>query len=282
MAKSGANLVRSIATKRWRRAERIFDSVQWHRGDDYALDTMTNSHWRLLHGGFVEALRRYQAEAQNAPGGSERGTCAWFTVFRNPVARLISAFDHCQKAPQDPLCGSAETTDLESFAEYWGNFGLRQFALASVSSTDVKEWAAHLGAPRGRSSTWYLVKKYLSRSHEKGIVDDGVLEGVLEQVKETLTTGYDAIGIAEELDATMNLFDKVLSMPGVEWATSFRDHRAVSAREIDIDAVEEERVEAALANPRIKVALKLDILLYEHAVHIFRKQAARASLEQEL
>lgn len=270
MDKSGTNFVRNVITEQWQRDQRNFDSVQWRRGDDYAADVMTNTRWRLLHGGCVEALRRYEVDREKASetGLKQKNSCAWFTVFRNPVARMISAFDHCQKAPRDPLCGPVQATDLEHFAEYWGNFCLRQFAMGLVLWSDVKGWAARPGGPRDRSSTWHMLKQYFNRQSSGGEISEEML---LEPTKQILSTAYTAIGIEEDMKATMTLFNKVLGMPDVDWVGSLRDH---SAGKQDGDVVEAGRVELALANPRIVDALKLDILLYEHAVAIFREQVA--------
>lgn len=56
----------------------------------------------------------------------------------SPIPRLVSAYFYCKKKPQDGLCATvaldanADDTDLYAFAEHWGDFGLRQFALAFV------------------------------------------------------------------------------------------------------------------------------------------------------
>lgn len=55
----------------------------------------------------------------------------------------MSAFFYCKKKPQDGLCATAALdanangTDLYAFAEHWGDFGLRQFALAFVLPEDL-------------------------------------------------------------------------------------------------------------------------------------------------
>lgn len=52
----------------------------------------------------------------------------------------MSAYFYCRKA-KDGLCASsilqANDTDLYTFAQHWGNFGLRQFSLAYALPEDV-------------------------------------------------------------------------------------------------------------------------------------------------
>lgn len=277
MEKSGSSLVRSIATERWRQDERMFDNVQWNRGDAYAEDVMGHLHWRFLHGGCVEALRNVHAEESPASRTTGGKGCRWFTVFRHPVARLISAFDHCRQASRDPLCASATLTDLEAFSEHWGNFGLTQFAMGTVSSDAVKEWATSLGKPRKGLSAWHLLKEYVSHGPGGGAEGGAILESVLETAKQVLSTQYAAVGIAEDLRTTMRLFNKALLMPHLDWSTSL-ERRSADTKKEECDAIEDEAFRKALENPRILGALKLDILLYDHAALVFREQVVRYGL----
>lgn len=258
MEKSGGGAVRQIASEFWRRDAVVFDTVQWRRGDVYAEDVMS-SHWKLLHGGCVETLR-----GDNAP------PCKWLTIFRHPVARLLSAYDHCRRAPIDPLCPPAKSKDLATFAERWGNFAMRQFALASLSQSAVKEWAARAQVPKG-VSVWYLVKQYLTRG---GVAEDVVLEGLLQPVRDVLSTQYAAVGIATELDSTMRLFEKALPVKGLGWSSSWSQvRRQDKEQDVEYDNAESATFRDALANPRIASALRLDIMLYDHALRVFQKQA---------
>lgn len=264
MEKSRGGAVRQIASDFWRKEELVFDTVQWRRGDSYA-EYVMSSHWKLMHGGCVETLRNTEEEEGARP-------CKWLTVFRHPVARLLSAYDHCREAPQDPLCPPTKSKDLAAFAERWGNFAMRQFALASVSQSAVKEWAARDQVSRG-VSVWYLVKEYLTRD---GGAEDAVLEGLLQPVKDLLSTQYAAVGIATELDATMRLFEKALSVEGLGWVSSWsmlRMHHI--EHDFEYDIIKSAAFRDALANPRIASALRLDVLLYDHALSVFQKQILR-------
>lgn len=261
MERSGGGAVRQIATAHWQKDELVYDTVQWRRGDSFAEDVMV-SHWKLLHGGCVETMRNDKARA-----------CKWLTIFRHPVARLLSAYDHCREAPRDPLCPPTKSADLATFAERWGNFAVRQFALATVSPSTIKAWAARgRELPQG-TSVWYLIKEYLTRG---GVaLEDAVLEeNVLASIKITLSS-YAAVGIATELDATMRLFDKALPLEGLGWSSSLRKLRTQrDEKDAQYDNPASAEFQEAVANPRISSALRLDMLLFDHAVQVFQGQVA--------
>lgn len=48
----------------------------------------------------------------------------------SPISRVISAYYYCKSEPSELLCGTAvlkaNETDIYTFAEHWGNYGLRQ------------------------------------------------------------------------------------------------------------------------------------------------------------
>ena len=291
MGQSGGEAARQIAIERWRSDSdpRLFDTVQWRRGDHSHQADAMGSRWRLLHGGCVESLRGDGDDTAHA-----RRPCKWMTVFRHPVGRLLSAYDHCRRhAPDDPVCPPRTTqgTDLATFAEGWGNFAMRQFAMAAVPPSDVKEWAARHRAPRD-ASLWYLVREYLTRG---GVVtEEEALRGMLRPAQELLSTRYAAVGIAAELDTTMRLFDEALSMEGLDWVSSWSKLRRARARgdaahdddgddhgddsddeDEDYDTPGSANFRGVLDSRRIMSALRLDVLLYEHAERVFEDQVAR-------
>lgn len=103
----------------------LYDSVQWKNGTDSARRFLENQ-YTVTWGAYTEGLR---------PHGV-RPHCKWFTLFRHPVSRLVSAYYFCHSRHRDPLCAAgvlrAEEADLLTFARHWTNFGLRQFASAFI------------------------------------------------------------------------------------------------------------------------------------------------------
>lgn len=108
----------------------LYDSLEWKNGTETAREFLENK-YTVTWGAYTEGLR---------PHGV-RPHCKWFTVFRHPVSRLVSAYYFCHKRHKDPLCATGvlrvEEADLLTFARHWTNFGLRQFAIAFILPESV-------------------------------------------------------------------------------------------------------------------------------------------------
>lgn len=114
----------------------LYGNSAWRKGGGYARD-FCNKDYVISWGAYAEALR------------PRKGTqsCKWFTILRHPVARVVSAYFHCRKEgtawKEHSLCAASATdpefrADLLNFARHWGNFGLRQFALAFILPEEVR------------------------------------------------------------------------------------------------------------------------------------------------
>jgi hypothetical protein len=98
----------------------------------------------VVVGGFVMALasRREFARGADAAAAATSAAprCRWFTLFREPVARCVSALHYCRRNQRfdTAVCGGvhaaagvdARTASVREWAEMWGNFALRQLLLA--------------------------------------------------------------------------------------------------------------------------------------------------------
>lgn len=81
---------------------------------------------------------------------------------------------------------------------------------------------------------------------------------------------YTAVGIFEERELTMKLFDATVRSPVREWST--QEHANPGHR-----SVEREKVLAwAYESPDIRRVLAGDLLLYDMAFAIFRRQTSEA------
>ena len=83
---------------------------------------------------------------------------------------------------------------------------------------------------------------------------------------------YTAVGILEEFDTTLSLYDVALSIPGIDWQTQFarQGKKTVERKYADQEAAS---LAEAWTNTEIRKYMQLDILLYEHAVDVFREQS---------
>ena len=155
MNKSGGSTIKSLL-RAWAKDQHVkyglCSSSLWAKGSS-ASSELVNKRHPLMFGGYVESLRPY---------GRVADTCKWFTLFRDPVSRLVSAYFYC-KTSNDQLCGhrSLDTnhTDLVTFAEHWGNYGVRQFALSAVSCDEIDASPAVYNC--SKCAPWYKQKLYL-------------------------------------------------------------------------------------------------------------------------
>lgn len=176
----------------------------------------------------------------------QRPRCFWFTVFREPFARLVSAYTYCSMdVSADPLCAnvvlSARNSSLEIWAEHWGNFLLRELMLhpdlSPIPLTNLWQQAAtacnnsSLGGilyspseaictrlragrkhapwkdPEGAVPVWFQ-----QRLAMQGADDPRTAVGAsaVQRVKETLRAPrglFDAVGVVERWNASMAVLD---------------------------------------------------------------------------
>eukprot|EP00904_Undaria_pinnatifida_P009052 jgi/Undpi1/5277/HiC_scaffold_2.g00558.m1 len=294
LQKTGGSTLKGIISKGFTpRFVASYDSKHWKLGgqvlQSYSQKLANESQWRVLVGAYTEAFHR---------SGVVDGKCKFFTVFRHPVSRLVSAYYYC-KHPRhlsDPVCASmvvnANDVDLVEFAEHWGNFAMRQFAVHFVSADDVMAYSrtdsARQKLPQQLKNVsevpgWYWLKIYLDHqvsSSKLGNtnVPDAALYEMLQPVQDLLRDKYAAVGILEEFNTTLSLFDASLVMPGVDWHGLFD---TLGKKVVDRRYKEQEARSSfdAWTDSDIKKHLYLDIVLYEHAVSVFRQQVQAHGIE---
>ena len=291
--KCGGSTLKGILKQSFGSRFVIYDTIQWKKGSA-VMETFSNTlvagdKWDVVAGGYTEALRCIAAVDKK---------CQWFTMFRHPISRMVSAYYYCKKAPGDTACGSeivdARGVDLTTFAKHWGNFALRQFALSLVPVDDVMEyWQTDAAKetlppqvnPVGPLGGWYLLEKYLDNKYLEDQVTtsrhmeipDVAMYKMIRPVQDLLRDRY-TVGILEEFNTTLSLFDIALDMPGVDWHKQY-----VGEGAMNVDRTYEEEKVAALVeawtNSEIKQYMRLDLVLYEHAVDVFHQQARAYGLE---
>lgn len=251
-----------------------FENYMYMQGTEYARGFGMANHTMTM-GGYTETFRPYS-----------RRHCKWFTVFRHPVSRLVSAYHYC-KHIKDLLCATrivdATKVDLVTFAEHWSNFGLRQFTQAFVPPDVVLQAGANSVARHGSfTPVWYLMKEYFNDQTQSGdgetsTVDDAMAE-YLRPAMDLLSTQYVAIGLLENYNATMHLFNRALELPNWEWHTAFQ-RLGVKNKDSVEQSHEHAVLKLAWTDVRIKKFLWLDLLLYEHAVALHNEQLVRYGLD---
>ncbi|CAN0410230.1 unnamed protein product [Pylaiella littoralis] len=309
LQKCGGSTVKRILTQSFGPQFTTYDSLQWKRGDEptrkFQERLSGGAAWHVVAGGYTEALRRSADITATTAGAT---TCDFFTLFRHPISRMVSAYFYCRVYATDVACASeivrARDADLLTFAKHWSNFGLRQFALDFVPADDVM---AYMQTPEAMAllpesiedlkqvSGWYLLKLFLERpeaqasgvgSEQMGIttttdqqaaqqeeqqVPDAQLYEFLEPVQNLIREGFAAVGIIEEWNTTLALFDNALDMPGVDWRKQYAEEGSINVfgRNQQLKA---ETLEKAWTDAELKKYMRLDLLLYEHAVDVFHEQ----------
>ena len=288
LQKCGGSTVKGILEDSFSPRYAIYDSIQWKQGasylQSYGQALVGGDSWSVIAGGYPEALRQSSAVDEQ---------CQWFTLFRHPISRMVSAYYYCKELPGDTACASevlnARDVDLVAFAKHWGNFAMRQFALSLVPVDDVLEYS-RTDAARDRLppefegiekvAGWYLLKMYLdelARTSEYVEIPDVAMYEMLQPVQDLLRDRY-TVGILEEFNTTLSLFDVALSMPRVDWHKQYVDE---GNQNVDLQFSEEKAASLAEAwtNSEIKKYMQLDLLLYEHAVDVFHEQSRAYGLE---
>ena len=288
LQKSGGSTIKGILKGAFREKYVIYDSVQWTRGNEF-LETFVHSlvaknAWDVIAGGYPEALRRSSLVDQK---------CQFFTMFRHPIPRMVSAYYYCHKSYRDKLCAwmivNANEVDLITFAKHWSNFAVRQFALSLVPADDVMQYSQSKEAKdclpsnikdRRKLPGWYLLKIYLedqARMSRYVEIPDAAMYAMLQPVKDLIRAKY-TVGILEEFNTTLSLFDAALGMPGIDWHKNYVHQ---GAQNVDDKYAKEEAAALAEAwtNVELKKYMKLDIMLYEYAVDVFHQQARARGLD---
>eukprot|EP00904_Undaria_pinnatifida_P001049 jgi/Undpi1/10945/HiC_scaffold_3.g01471.m1 len=280
--KSGGSTVKAILHRHWGHRFYTYDGPKWQRGSKFVYSVEKEiGHGQIRNvvgGGYAEALRHSSAFDQE---------CQWFTVFRHPISRMVSAYYYCKTSPHDQTCGSiivnAAHVDLMTFAKHWGNFALRQFSLSFISIDDVMEFSRTDGITAmlpeadnelGETPGWYFVKLYLddqSRQSNSQPIPDAALYAMLQPVEDLLRDKYSVVGLLEEFNTTLSLFNTALDMPRFDWQEKY-----LSLGKFMVDKRYEAEKAATLAeawtNSELKKHMQLDLQLYEHAVDVFHQQ----------
>ena len=282
MQKAGGSTIKYMLFKRWgwrRGAANVYDTQIWRRGQaetDRFVKRFMNGTWDVVYGSAVEGMR-HSVEFV--------GECKWFTVFRHPIPRLVSAFFYCKRVPHDILCAVStlktnQKFELIDFARHWGNYGLRQFSFGQVAANDVLTAfsSGELKVPGGKSwrdtDSWYLLKLYLDNrasSDDSKPTEDMAMYDFLRPAQDLIDKRYAAVGILEEFNTTLALFDASLGMNDMNWQDKFELMGAANMNSKD-KKLERQTLEKAWTDSELKSYIQLDLLLYEHAKAVFREQ----------
>lgn len=138
-----------------------------------------------------------------------------------------------------------------------------------------------------KCTAWHLVKLHLQNSTEKipfspsfltndRPIEEKAMYPYLEAARARLSNEYAAVGLLEQFETSLLLFDAALGMPNFDWRRRFRGKRN-SARE---EQLTDKKNVLRQAWPSVAVSryIALDIMLYDYAVAVHAKQVAEHDL----
>lgn len=157
-------------------------------------------------------------------------------------------------------------------------FDTRRFALAFVSQDDLLSFEVDQGVCEPECPPWYRAKLYFEALHAKNETGqperhpDVPMANFIEPVKKLLSTRYAAVGILEEWDESMALFDHALELPRSSWSRLSSHTRSKNQVKPRFSAEKDELQRTAWTDQKLIKSLSLDLILYEHAVGVHQRQ----------
>ena len=143
--------------------------------------------------------------------------------------------------------------------------------------------------PGFQSKRWFRVKRYLENLQQQVVNDnvvatpsnflndDSSLYAFLEPALEIISSRYAAVGILENLNTTMHLFDSTLGIPNFSWTIEIENVGETNSDHKRKDQEHAALLEASI-DPSVIRFIWLDIILYEHALSIHASQAKKYGL----
>ncbi|KAJ8601459.1 hypothetical protein CTAYLR_005687 [Chrysophaeum taylorii] len=153
------------------------------------------------------------------------GRCVVFSLFRDPVARLVSSLRYCRRSPSDHLCGTAvldaKDATLEQWARHQRGFVFLRLVLANATRTKVEARGVYDDDGAAVVPTWI--------EHQRAMLYPRAdMDPRLAELSRQLEQGrlMDAVGILEWPDETARLFDRWVPLRGINWTAALTKYKA--------------------------------------------------------
>jgi len=201
----------------------------------------------------------------------------WFTIFREPVSRLLSAYYYCgyegARLSLDPLCGSAHfdfhdagfgnISHIRAFARFWGNFAFRELLLHP--------------ALRSRAVASFTPDRYVWWAWKRAILSTPKFSfpDAFRSVADALDHGklFDVVGVLERFEDTCRLLDSVIPLPKERRYAKAASRNAIQHGSAKYKAEEKAALAVAKMDADVRSALAWDLQLYDEVVlPLFERQ----------
>lgn len=189
-----------------------------------------------------------------------------------------------------------KTADLVDFAKHWGNYALRQFSIPYISrdvitsSPAAKECEERIDTDTGLKCTaWNLVKLHLenttlkpssssSSSANRRPIEEEAMYPYLQAAQERLSNDYAAVGLLEDFETSLRLFDATLGISNLNWVGMFKHSGRKNPAHAEQVSYKQEVLGKAWTDLAVRRYIALDLLLYDHVVAIHAQQVAEHGL----
>ena len=214
---------------------------------------------------------------------------AWITVTRDPWARMKSAFYYCDQAKNswDPLCHLGPLPKDWSerpceFGRRWASGGGYQFAAYLGLDYDrLKRLPcapARCDAPAPAGDAGNACIRFALRACQ---LDSNTTDASRALIADAFRAqeSFLAIGLVEEFEASMRLFERETGCTGLSEHVVNKSHSSLEHK-VGQEANEKRKVAEAQfdsCNPELMQLMSIDQKLYAHAKQLFERQRAGAA-----
>jgi hypothetical protein len=222
---------------------KILNTIQVHnRNSFHTRDNMK----KIRRDGECVCRERGYLEISDEMPWCSRCTPSFFTIFRDPLDRVRSAYHYCIRVQgNDPLCAyNQPITDICTFAKMWGNYQFDKF-LTVPSTTSPRKLHAYASkwcpdceifrredhrTEQASAGGMYLSQVYANKlmlAHY-GLNDLSTKQGKLHfsRVVQSLKTSFAAIGLLERWNETMAIFHEYTGCKAFLFANDFQQNSA--------------------------------------------------------
>ncbi|XP_063960720.1 uncharacterized protein LOC135155496 [Lytechinus pictus] len=200
--------------------------------------------------------------------------CSYFSMVREPVSRLVSSYLFCKQ--NGTQCNqSSVNVSLDAWALSWGSFLFRSLIMHFQRYIPLKAAANRF---QNWSADFRLFAKGLQQKYPNLVTSNALQysmtpserRALLDHCLANLENWFAVIGLTEEFDTSLELFQEVYKLPFPKYYRG-----VINAGQIKkgLDSSEIERMKDSLRNnPHIMDALYEDIQIYQKAKEIMINQ----------
>ena len=206
--------------------------------------------------------------------------CAYFTLIRDPIDRMISMYFYCQQRRRD--CRVGKNVSVVEWALKKGSQLFRQITITPGSNTPL--FPEYVGLYRDLSTLAQdpgeRIMRYdldwTKRRKESDLIKKQ-RRALLDYCINNMEHWFAAIGITEEFDLSLQMFEEVYKLPIHEMYMEPRNTGKIKTKKDE--SLLEKLKDDLLGSPDVMEALHEDMMIYMKGRELFRLQ--KGAFEKE-